>query len=180
MITICDTGPLVAHLNCNDPYQSWAVALMKPARSPMLATEPVLTEVAYFLRADRVDVDPLFRLLERDVLRLNVDPTIIPGMEQGVSAFPGPNWPACDWSVRKSKWEIEVSTQSEGGAASQAGAHVSEDSAHFALSLKVGESHANLAMYLCFDAGPLFFWPWHIDDTGGAGAAGADHSVFVR
>lgn len=103
MITICDTGPLVAYLNCDDPYHSWAVALMKPARSPMLATEPVLTEVAYFLGADRVDVDPLFQLLERDVLRLNVDPTIIPGMEQGVSAFPGPNWPACDWSVGKSK-----------------------------------------------------------------------------
>ena len=72
MITICDTGPLVAYLNCDDPYHSWAVALMKPARSPMLATEPVLTEVAYFLRADRVDVDPLFQLLERDVLRLDI------------------------------------------------------------------------------------------------------------
>lgn len=84
---------------------------MKQARSPMLGDG---AGMAYFLRADRVDVDPLFRLLERDVLRLNVDPTIIPGMEQGVSAFPGPNWPACDWSVRKSKWEIEVSIKSEG------------------------------------------------------------------
>lgn len=145
---------------------------VKRARSAMLTTERVLTEVAYFFRADRVDVDPLFRLLERDVLRLNVDPTIIPGMEQSVSVFLGLTWAACDWSVRKSKWEVEAFIQSEGGAASQASAHLSEDSA--------GESHANLAMYFCFDAGPLFFWPWHIDDTGGAGAAGADHSVFVR
>ena len=45
---------------------------MKRARSPMLTTEPVLTEVAYFLRADRVDVDPLFQLLERDALRLDL------------------------------------------------------------------------------------------------------------
>jgi uncharacterized protein len=71
VITICDTGPLVAYLNRNDPYHSWAVSLMKQVRSPMLTTEPVLTEVAYFLRTDRMDIDPLFQLLERDALRLD-------------------------------------------------------------------------------------------------------------
>jgi predicted nucleic acid-binding protein len=69
VITICDTGPLVAYLNRNDPYHSWAVTLMKQARPPMLTTDPVLTEVAYFLRTDRVDVDPLFQLLERGAVR---------------------------------------------------------------------------------------------------------------
>ena len=72
MISICDTGPLVAYLNRNDPYHTWAVALMKQVRSPMLTTEPVLTEVAYFLRADCVDIDPLFQLLERDAIRLDL------------------------------------------------------------------------------------------------------------
>jgi uncharacterized protein len=72
VITICDTGPLVAYLNRNDPYHSWAIALMKQVRSPMLTTEPVLTEVAYFLRTDRVDVDPLFQLLERDAVRVDL------------------------------------------------------------------------------------------------------------
>ena len=62
----------MAYLNRNDPYHGWATALMKQVRSPMLTTEPVLTEVAYFLRADRVDVDPLFQLLERDAVRLDV------------------------------------------------------------------------------------------------------------
>ena len=71
MITICDTGPLVAYLNRNDPYHAWAVALMKQVRVPMLTTEPVLTEVAYFLRADQLDVSPLFDLVERDTLRAN-------------------------------------------------------------------------------------------------------------
>lgn len=72
MITICDTGPLVAYLNRNDPYHSWAVELMKQVRSPMLTTEPVLTEVAYFLRADQVDLDPLFQLLERNAVRVDL------------------------------------------------------------------------------------------------------------
>jgi len=72
VITICDTGPLVAYLNRNDQYHSWAVAVMKQVRSPMLTTEPVLTEVAYFLRNDRIDVDPLFQLLERDAVRLDL------------------------------------------------------------------------------------------------------------
>lgn len=72
MITICDTGPLVAYLNRNDAYHSWAVELMKQVRSPMLTTEPVLTEVAYFLRADHVDVDPLFQLLERNAVRVDL------------------------------------------------------------------------------------------------------------
>ncbi len=72
-ITVCDTGPIVAYLNRNDPYHSWAIALMKQVRSPMLTTEPVLTEVAYFLRADRVDVGPMFQPLERDALRLDLE-----------------------------------------------------------------------------------------------------------
>ena len=73
MITICDTGPLVAYLNRNDPYHAWAVALMKQVRPPMLTCEAVLTEAAYFLREDRVEVDPLFQLLERGALRLDFE-----------------------------------------------------------------------------------------------------------
>ena len=69
MITICDTGPLVAYLNRNDPYHAWAVAVMKQIRAPMLTTEPVLTEAAYFLRSDHVAIEPLFELVERDALR---------------------------------------------------------------------------------------------------------------
>lgn len=73
MITICDTGPLVAYLNRSDPYHGWAVALMKQVRPPLLTSEPVLTEAVYFLREDRLAVDPLFQLLEREALRLDFD-----------------------------------------------------------------------------------------------------------
>ncbi len=73
MITICDTGPLVAYLNRNDPYHAWAIGLMKQVRPPMLTCEPVLTEAVYFLREDKMDADPLFQLLEREVLRVHFD-----------------------------------------------------------------------------------------------------------
>lgn len=73
MITICDTGPLVAYLNRNDAYHEWAVALMKQVSAPMLTCEPVLTEVAYFLRDDGAEVDPVFQLLERGALRIAFD-----------------------------------------------------------------------------------------------------------
>jgi uncharacterized protein len=71
--TICDTGPLVAYLNRHDPFHAWAVALMKQVRPPLLTCEPVLTEVVYFLREDGADVEPVFELLDRAVLRLQVD-----------------------------------------------------------------------------------------------------------
>ena len=73
MTTICDTGPLVAYLNRNYPHHEWAVELMKRMRAPLLVCEPVLTEVACFLREDGLTVDPLFQLLERQALRLEFD-----------------------------------------------------------------------------------------------------------
>jgi len=73
VITICDTGPLLAYLNRNDPHHDWAVAQMKQVRAPMLVCEPVLTEVVYFLREDGLAIDPLFQWLEREAIRVSFD-----------------------------------------------------------------------------------------------------------
>lgn len=73
MITICDTGPLVAYLNRRDPHHEWAVAVMKDVQPPLLTSEAVLTEALYFLREDRLAVDPVFTLLERGALELRFD-----------------------------------------------------------------------------------------------------------
>jgi len=73
MITLCDTGPLVAYLNRKDIHHQWAVGLMKTIRPPMLTSEPVLTESAYFLREDKLDVEPLFQLIERGAIRIDFD-----------------------------------------------------------------------------------------------------------
>jgi len=72
VITISDTGPLVAYLNRHDPYHTWA-AVMKQVRAPLLTCEPVLTQAVYFLREDGVEPDPLFELLEREALRVEFD-----------------------------------------------------------------------------------------------------------
>lgn len=73
MISICDTGPLVAYLNRRDPFHAWATALMRQVRAPMLTCDAVLTEALYFLREDGLDVDPLFQLVERESLRVDFD-----------------------------------------------------------------------------------------------------------
>jgi predicted nucleic acid-binding protein len=73
MITICDTGALLAYLNRNDPHHAWAVAIMKQVWPPMLVCEPVLTEVVYFLLEDGLTVDSLFLLLEREAICLDFD-----------------------------------------------------------------------------------------------------------
>jgi uncharacterized protein len=73
VITICDTGPLLAYLNRNDPHHAWATTIMKQIRPPLLSCEAVLTEAAYLLREDGVVIDPLFQLIERDALRLDFE-----------------------------------------------------------------------------------------------------------
>jgi predicted nucleic acid-binding protein len=73
VITICDTGPIVAFLNRNDPYHAWAVGVMKQVLAPVFTSESVFTEAAYFLREDRVDVDPLFQLVEQKALLIDFD-----------------------------------------------------------------------------------------------------------
>ena len=75
MTTVCDTGPLLAYLNRNDPHHAWSVAIMKQVQPPMLVCEAVLTEIVYFLREDGLAVDPLFQLLEREAVRLEFDLT---------------------------------------------------------------------------------------------------------
>ena len=73
MITICDTGPLVAYLNRNDPYHSWSVAAMKQIPPPLYTCEAVLTEAVYFLREDGADVEPLFKMIEKDAIVIEFD-----------------------------------------------------------------------------------------------------------
>jgi uncharacterized protein len=73
VITICDTGPLVAYLDRKDRYHEWALELMRQLPAPLFTCEAVLTEAAYFIRDDGLDVEPLFKMLERDLVRIDFD-----------------------------------------------------------------------------------------------------------
>ncbi len=75
MKTICDTGPLLAYLNKNDPFHEWAVRQMQRIAPPLVTCDAVLTEAAYFLREDKLSVDPLFALMEREALVIDFDST---------------------------------------------------------------------------------------------------------
>jgi uncharacterized protein len=74
MITICDTGPLLAMLDRRDAWHDWAAKIARDQdRLPVLTCEAVLVEAVYFLRAAELDVDPLFALLDRGFVRVAFD-----------------------------------------------------------------------------------------------------------
>ncbi|MBZ5594047.1 MAG: PIN domain-containing protein [Acidobacteriia bacterium] len=67
-----DTGPLVSFLASGLRHHLWTVEQWKRLRPPLLTCEPVLTEAAFLLKRERRDVDALFALLERGVIRVAV------------------------------------------------------------------------------------------------------------
>jgi predicted nucleic acid-binding protein len=70
---ILDTGPLIALLDRNDQYHTWARAHFDQILPPLLTCEAVLTEACYLApRACKPAEEPLL-LMERGVLRLAFD-----------------------------------------------------------------------------------------------------------
>src|SRR5688572_29510124 len=71
MITICDTGPLLAILDRDDLWHEWAAEIAREQEQlPLVTCEAVLVETVYFLRTRGVDIDPLFALLDRAFVRV--------------------------------------------------------------------------------------------------------------
>ena len=71
-VTLLDTGPLVSFLSDRDQHRAWVQEQWKQLRPPMLTCEPVLTEAVFLLKREGADTDPLFALLERGVIRLDL------------------------------------------------------------------------------------------------------------
>jgi uncharacterized protein len=67
---LLDTGPLVSFLASGLKHHAWTVEQWKRLRPPLLTCEPVLTEAAFLLEREGRDIDPLFALLERGVIRI--------------------------------------------------------------------------------------------------------------
>ena len=69
---LMDTGPLAALLNPNDEWHAWARETMRRLPTPLLTSEPVLTEASYLLRREGCDADEMFALTIESVVRVGL------------------------------------------------------------------------------------------------------------
>jgi predicted nucleic acid-binding protein len=70
---ILDTGPLVTFLAAGLKHHDWVCQQWQRLRPPLITCEPVLTEVAFLLKREGCETDPIFALLERGVLRIGLE-----------------------------------------------------------------------------------------------------------
>src|SRR5579862_3643004 len=68
---LVDTGPLVAYLNRRDRHHAWAVGCWKALTDPLWTCEAVISEVVFLLQSGAADPDPMLRLIERGLVRLD-------------------------------------------------------------------------------------------------------------
>ena len=66
---VVDTGPLVAFFDRSSSDHDWVVEQFKSLTTPLETCEPVLSEVLFLLKRAGLAPDPLFEMIERDVLR---------------------------------------------------------------------------------------------------------------
>lgn len=72
MTVITDTGPLVAFIDPDAKEHDWVREQAKALPTPMLTSEPVLTEAAFLLSRDGFDADELFALADAGVLSVAI------------------------------------------------------------------------------------------------------------
>ena len=68
---LLDTGPLVGYLNRNDQHHDWAVRCWSALRDPLWTCEAVLSESIFILQSERINPEPIFQLVEREIVRLD-------------------------------------------------------------------------------------------------------------
>jgi predicted nucleic acid-binding protein len=68
---LADTGPLVAFFDRSCSEHGWVVEQFKSLTAPLETCEPVISEVLFLLKRAGIAPDPLFEMIERDVLRLS-------------------------------------------------------------------------------------------------------------
>lgn len=67
-IVIVDTGPIVALLDADDRYHSWAKSQFARFRPPLQTCEAVLTESCFLIARAGTDPNAVIQLVERGVL----------------------------------------------------------------------------------------------------------------
>lgn len=69
---LLDTGPLIGFLAEGSEHYEWVCQQWRRLRPPLITCEPVLTEAAFLLKREGGNVDALFALLERGILRIGL------------------------------------------------------------------------------------------------------------
>ncbi len=70
VVTLVDTGPLVAMCNKRDRYHAWTLTALRNVAGALTTCEPVLTEACFLLKQAFGGADELFELMERGLLRI--------------------------------------------------------------------------------------------------------------
>lgn len=70
--TLIDTGPLVALLNPQDEYHSWTVSMMRRLPTPLVTSEPVLTEAAFLLARRGHATTQFFNLIDHSIIKVGI------------------------------------------------------------------------------------------------------------
>jgi predicted nucleic acid-binding protein len=68
---LLDTGPLVAYLNRNDRHHAWAIESWSALFDPLWTCEAVISEAIFLLQSVDANAEPILRLIERGVIRLD-------------------------------------------------------------------------------------------------------------
>jgi len=68
---LLDTGPLVAYLNRKDEHHAWAVECWDALYEPLVICEAVFSEAIFVLQSDGLSHEPILRLVERGILRVD-------------------------------------------------------------------------------------------------------------
>mgnify|MGYP002358542810 CR=1 FL=1 len=65
-----DTGPLVAGINRNDRFHTWALQEIGTVSPPLLTCEPVLTEAFFLLQHCPGGSTTLLEMMRRDIVKI--------------------------------------------------------------------------------------------------------------
>ena len=73
IVTLVDTGPLVAMCDRADTHHKWTVASLESVAGALTTCEPVLTEACFLLKRHYGGADAIFELLDHDLLCIEFD-----------------------------------------------------------------------------------------------------------
>jgi len=68
---LLDAGPLVGYVNRNDQHHAWAAQSWSVLLEPLWTCEAVVSEAIFLLQSEGLDIDPILRLLERGLIRVD-------------------------------------------------------------------------------------------------------------